>query len=328
MEARKILEVHNLKKYFPITAGILRRTVGHVKAVDDVTFSMQKGETLGLVGESGCGKSTTGRLIMQVLEPTGGKVVFEGQDLTGMDREALRKIRPHFQMIFQDPYASLNPKMSVGALLAEPLLVNKLADRKESLERAAHLLEIVGLRAEDRMRYPHEFSGGQRQRIAIARALSMNPKLIVADEAVSALDVSIQSQILNLMSTLRREFDLSYIFISHNLAVVRHISDHVGVMYLGQLVELATKRALYTRPLHPYTTALLSAAPEAKRGPRKSRIILEGDVPSPSNPPSGCPFHTRCPKAMDVCRVSRPKLQQVDADHQVACHLYSERETA
>ncbi|MCL6453397.1 MAG: dipeptide ABC transporter ATP-binding protein [Alicyclobacillus sp.] len=317
-----LLEIKNLKKYFPITAGLLRRTVGHVKAVDDVSFTLKAGETLGIVGESGCGKSTMGRMVMRVLEPTDGSIIFDGQDITKLEGKELRRIRPKFQMVFQDPYASLNPKMAVEEIIAEPLVVNKAATRKQAIERVSHLLERVGLRGEDRLRYPHEFSGGQRQRIGIARALALNPKLIVADEAVSALDVSIQSQILNLMVDLKKEFNLSYIFISHNLAVVRHISDRVGVMYLGHLVEFSGKADLYNHPLHPYTEALLSAAPEPKRENRRERIILQGDVPSPANPPKGCPFHTRCPKVMDVCRSQRPALREVSPGHLVACHLY------
>ncbi|MCL6516305.1 dipeptide ABC transporter ATP-binding protein [Alicyclobacillus sp.] len=320
--SENLLEVRNLKKYFPITAGLLRRTVGHVKAVDDVSFTVRTGETLGIVGESGCGKSTTGRMIMRVLEPTSGEIVFDGQDITKLRGKELRAVRPKFQMVFQDPYASLNPKMGIEEIIAEPLIVNGV-NRKQATERVIHLLERVGLRADDRNRYPHEFSGGQRQRIGIARALALNPKLIVADEAVSALDVSIQSQILNLMMDLKKEFNLSYIFISHNLAVVRHISDRVGVMYLGHMVELADKRSLYADPRHPYTEALLSAAPEPKRQGRRERIILQGDVPSPANPPKGCPFHTRCPKVMDICKVERPALKQVAPNHLVACHLYN-----
>jgi oligopeptide/dipeptide ABC transporter ATP-binding protein len=319
---KKLLEIRNLKKYFPITAGLLRRTVGHVKAVDDVSFYVKHGETLGIVGESGCGKSTTGRMIMKVLEPSAGQIIFDGEDITNLKGKRLRAIRPKFQMVFQDPYASLNPKMAIQDIIAEPLVINGVAKGRQAIERVEHLLETVGLRAEDRMRYPHEFSGGQRQRIGIARALALNPKLIVADEAVSALDVSIQSQILNLMVDLKKEFNLSYIFISHNLAVVRHISDRVGVMYLGHLVEIGPKTSLYQTPLHPYTEALLSAAPEPKRTGRRERIILQGDVPSPANPPKGCPFHTRCPKVMDECRIQRPELREVHKEHFVACHLY------
>lgn len=320
--AETLLEVTDLKKHFPITAGLLRRTVGQVKAVDGISFSLNVGETLGIVGESGCGKSTAGRMIMRVLEPTAGRIVFEGKDITTLRGSRLREMRRKFQMVFQDPYASLNPKMTVGDIIAEPLVVNNVATSQQAVSRVSQLLETVGLRSEDRQRYPHEFSGGQRQRIGIARALALNPKLIVADEAVSALDVSIQSQILNLMVDLKREFNLSYIFISHNLAVVRHISDRVGVMYLGHLVEITDKSELYRNPLHPYTVALLSAAPEPKREGRRERIILQGDVPSPANPPMGCPFHTRCPKVMDVCRIQRPELREIEPGHMASCHLY------
>lgn len=317
-----LLEVHNLKKYFPIRSGFLQKTVGHVKAVDDISFTVRTGETLGIVGESGCGKSTMGRMVMRVMDATDGQILLEGQDITKLSGDKLRKIRSDFQMVFQDPYASLNPKISIEEIIAEPLIVKGGLTRAQIEERVTHLLNVVGLRPSVRTRYPHEFSGGQRQRIGIARALALNPKLIVADEAVSALDVSIQSQILNLLVDLKKEFNLSYIFISHNLAVVRHISDRVGVMYLGQMVELAGKNDLYQKPLHPYTVALLSAAPEAKRGAAKKRIILEGEVPSPVNPPKGCPFHTRCPHVMDACREQRPEFREAAKDHFVACHLY------
>lgn len=320
--SQNLLEVSDLKKHFPITAGLLQRTVGQVKAVDGVSLTLKEGETLGLVGESGCGKSTTGRMIMRVLEPTSGRIVFNGNDITRLRGKELRSIRRDFQMVFQDPYASLNPKMAINEIISEPLIVNGLANSRQSSARVGELLELVGLRGDDRMRYPHEFSGGQRQRIGIARALAMNPKMIVADEAVSALDVSIQAQILNLMVDLKKQLQLSYIFISHNLAVVRHISDRVAVMYLGHIVEMTDKSALYQNPLHPYTVALLSAAPEPKREGRRERIVLQGDVPSPANPPKGCPFHTRCPRVMDVCRVERPKFQDAGQGHYVACHLY------
>lgn len=317
-----LLEIRNLKKYFPIKSGLLKRTIGQVKAVDDVSFQLGRGETLGIVGESGCGKSTLGRMIMRVMEPTEGRIIFENEDTANLHGEKLRRIRSEFQMVFQDPYASLNPKMSIEAILTEPLLIHGRMNRGDARKKAIELLIRVGLREKDLKRYPHQFSGGQRQRIGIARALSLNPKLIVADEAVSALDVSIQSQILNLMMDLKKEFNLSYIFISHNLAVVRHISDRVGVMYLGNLVEIGDKTEIYENTLHPYTQALLSSAPAAKRGDRREKIILQGEVPSPANPPAGCPFHTRCPKVMDACRIVRPVLTEVVPGHSVSCHLY------
>ncbi|KYP80935.1 ABC transporter ATP-binding protein [Ferroacidibacillus organovorans] len=318
-----LLELTGVKKYFPITGGVLRRTIGAVKAVDDISFTLRKGETLGLVGESGCGKSTTGRVIMKILDPTAGTIRFDGRDITKLSGRALREMRQDFQMVFQDPYSSLNPRMSVGALVAEPLIVNKKGTREQIRDEVERLLQVVGLSPEARLRFPHEFSGGQRQRIAIARALALKPKLIVADEAVSALDVSIQAQILNLLADLRKEFGLSYVFISHNLAVVKHVSDRVGVMYLGRMVELADKAKLYSQPLHPYTQALLSAAPEPKRNVTRDRIVLAGDVPSPANPPSGCAFHTRCPKVMDVCKSQRPELTAYGDGQLVACHLYA-----
>jgi oligopeptide/dipeptide ABC transporter ATP-binding protein len=317
-----LLEVKGLKKYFPIKSGFFRKTVGHVKAVDGVSFTVKAGETLGIVGESGCGKSTMGRMVMRVLEPTEGSIIFGGQDIAKMSPASLRKLRKDFQMVFQDPYSSLNQKMTVHDVIAEPFHIHGSKSKADIDKEVVRLLETVGLRAGDRFRHPHEFSGGQRQRIGIARALALNPKLIVADEAVSALDVSIQSQILNLMVDLKREYNLSYIFISHNLAVVKHISDRVGVMYLGNLVEIASKTSLFQKPLHPYTEALLSAAPEPKRNVRRERIVLQGDVPSPANPPKGCPFHTRCPKAFDRCSAERPVLKEVMPDHQVACFLY------
>ncbi|MHB1681801.1 MAG: ABC transporter ATP-binding protein [Bacilli bacterium] len=322
-QGKSILEVRNVKKYFPIAGGILRRTTGHVKAVDDVSFSLPEGETIGLVGESGCGKSTLGRLIMRINDPTSGSILMSGRDITNVKGRQLRKLRHDFQMVFQDPYSSLNPRMSVGSLVAEPLIVNKRGTRSDISNEVVRLLEIVGLSAEARMRFPHEFSGGQRQRIAIARALALRPKLIVADEAVSALDVSIQAQVLNLLADLRKEFGLSYVFISHNLAVVKHVSDRVAVMYLGRLVELAPKRLLYSSPQHPYTQALLSAAPEPKRHMNRERIVLVGDVPSPAKPPSGCAFHTRCPKVMDICRTERPILKEYTPEQFTACHLYT-----
>ncbi|NHN34070.1 ABC transporter ATP-binding protein [Paenibacillus agricola] len=317
-----LLDVRNIKMYFPITGGILQRKVGEVKAVDNISFAIKRGETLGLVGESGCGKSTAGRVIMRLYEPTEGSVFFDGQDITKIKGNQLRQMRQNFQMVFQDPYSSLNPRMTVGSIIEEPLQVNTKMSHKEIRERVSHLLKVVGLPQEASLKHPHEFSGGQRQRIAIARALTLNPKLMVLDEAVSALDVSIQAQIINLLDDLRKEFGLSYLFISHNLSVVKHVSDKVGVMYLGRMVEIAPKSQLYSAPLHPYTESLLSAAPEPKRGLKRERIVLTGDVPNPANPPSGCAFHTRCPKAFDNCKAIRPELREIMPQQYVACHLY------
>lgn len=317
-----LLEVKGLKKYFPIRAGIFGKPQGYVKAVDNVSFSVQEGETLGIVGESGCGKSTTGRTILRLTEPTGGEVVFQGQNLSALKVDAIRKIRRDMQIVFQDPYASLNPRMTIGSILEEPLKIHGLAAGAERKQRVKELLEIVGLTEYHYDRYPHEFSGGQRQRIGIARALITKPKLIVADEPVSALDVSIQSQILNLMKDLQEQFKLTYMFISHDLSVVRHISDRVGVMYLGRLVELAPKMMLYENPLHPYTQALLSAVPHPNPRENRERIILSGDVPSPANPPTGCAFHTRCGACMEICKTEMPELKQTLDGHWVACHIY------
>lgn len=321
--SQNLLEVLNLKKYFPIKGGVLGREIGQVKAVDDVSFTVKQGETLGLVGESGCGKSTTGRSILRLIEPTDGKIFFEGKDITTLSADEMRKMRRDMQIVFQDPFASLNPRHTVEKILEEPLIVHGLGNSKERKERVHHLLQVVGLNGYHAKRYPHQFSGGQRQRIGIARALAVNPKLIVADEPVSALDVSIQSQVLNLMQDLQKEYNLTYIFIAHDLSVVRHISDRVGVMYLGRIVELADKDSLYENPKHPYTEALLSAVPIADPDITRERIILQGDVPSPANPPKGCTFHTRCPKVMDICRVERPVIKDVGNGHFVACHLYN-----
>lgn len=320
-----LLEVKNLKMYFPINAGLLiQRKVGDVKAVDDVSFFIKRGETLGLVGESGCGKTTVGRTILQLYEPTGGEVIFEGQNIAGKSTNEMRPLRRQMQLIFQDPYSSLNPRMTCGSIIGEPLIVHKMTQTKaEFRERVSHLLEVVGLNPFMVDRYPHEFSGGQRQRIGIARALAVNPSFIVADEPVSALDVSIQAQVINLLEDLQQQFNLTYLFIAHDLSVVRHISDRIAVMYLGHMVEVASREDLYNEPLHPYTQALLSAIPipdpviEATR----ERIILEGDVPSPSNPPPGCVFNTRCPVAVPECSEIIPNLQQVKPDHWVACIL-------
>ncbi|QDX93232.1 dipeptide ABC transporter ATP-binding protein [Brevibacterium sp. JNUCC-42] len=318
-----LLVVNRLKKYYPITGGVFGKEIGAVKAVDDVSFVVKKGETLGLVGESGCGKSTTGRSILRLIEPTSGEVLFEGKDVAKMKMEEMRQIRKDMQIIFQDPFASLNPRHHVGKILEEPLIVHGVSSSKERSKRVHELLEVVGLSSYHAGRYPHQFSGGQRQRIGIARALILNPKLIVADEPVSALDVSVQSQVLNLMQDLQKEFNLTYLFIAHDLSVVRHISDRVGVMYLGRIAELADKDELYVNPLHPYTKALLSAVPVADPDKKQERIILQGDLPSPANPPSGCTFHTRCPHVMDVCKEKRPEMLKFGENHQVACHLYS-----
>ena len=319
---KPILEVNHLKKYFEITGGIMGRHVGDVKAVDDISFSVNEGEILGIVGESGCGKSTAGKSILRLIEPTDGTVKFEDRDLTDLSKEEMRQLRKDVQIIFQDPYASLNPRHNVEKIIGEPLLVHGMTNAKERRERVQELLETVGLEAYHASRYPHQFSGGQRQRIGIARALANNPKLIICDEPVSALDVSVQSQILNLMEELRDKFQLTYVFIAHDLSVVKHISDRVGVMYLGRMVEMADKHSLYDQPKHPYTQALLSAVPVADPDIKRERIILEGDVPSPSNPPTGCAFHTRCPFAMDICHQVRPEFKKVDNRHSVACHLY------
>lgn len=320
----ELLTVKNLKKYYPITGGILGRQIGTVKAVDDVSFTVRKGETLGLVGESGCGKSTTGRSILRLIEPTAGEIIFEDKSVSGMSHEELRKIRKDMQIVFQDPFASLNPRHNVEKIMEEPLIVHGIGTPAERKKRVHEMLEVVGLNSYHAKRYPHQFSGGQRQRIGIARALMLNPKLIVADEPVSALDVSIQSQVLNLMQDLQQEMGLTYLFIAHDLSVVRHISDRVGVMYLGRMVELTTSEQLYNKPLHPYTQALLSAVPSPDPEAKRERIILQGDLPSPANPPSGCTFHTRCPHVTDVCRSVRPQFQDVGDEHFVACHLYNQ----
>lgn len=316
-----ILRVENLKKYFPIHGGIFQKKVGYVKAVDGISFDVKKGETIALVGESGCGKSTTGRSIIRLLEPTEGNIFFEGIDLTKLSNEEMRKRRRDLQIVFQDPFASLNPRQTIQKILEEPLIVHNYGDKSARTDKVFKLLETVGLHKNQAKRYPHQFSGGQRQRIGIARALALNPKLIVADEPVSALDVSIQSQVINLLEDLQEQFNLTYIFISHDLSVVRHISDRVGVMYLGALVELSEKDELYNNPLHPYTQALLSAVPEPDPDLKKNRILLTGDVPSPANPPSGCKFHTRCKYKMDRCVEERPEFRDIGNNHLVACHL-------
>ncbi|MBS4196375.1 ABC transporter ATP-binding protein [Lederbergia citri] len=317
-----LLEVNGLKKYFPISGGFFGRKQGEIKAVDDVSFFVKRGETLGIVGESGCGKSTTGRLLMRLIEASDGSVIFEDQAITKMSKPELRKIRRDIQMVFQDPYASLNPRHSVEKILEEPLIVHGIGNKEERKRRVKEMLEVVGLSSYHAKRYPHQFSGGQRQRIGIARALMTKPKLIIADEPVSALDVSIQAQVLNLMKDIQKEFQLTYIFIAHDLGVVRQISDRVGVMYLGRLVELADSEELYENPLHPYTKALLSAVPVPDPDLKKETVLIAGDIPSPANPPSGCAFHTRCSERMDICKTTRPADHIVNG-HYVSCHLYN-----
>jgi oligopeptide transport system ATP-binding protein len=327
-EDGKLLEVRDLKMYFPIRKGIIiQRHVADVKAVDGISFDIRRGETLGLVGESGCGKSTTGRAILQLYHPTAGSVKFDNQELTTLKGETLRRQRRRMQMIFQDPYASLNPRMTVGSIIGEPLDIHGLAKGKARQERVQELLRLVGLNPYFVNRYPHEFSGGQRQRIGVARALAVNPDFIICDEPISALDVSIQAQIVNLLQDLQRELGLTYLFIAHDLSMVRHISDRVAVMYLGKIVELTDYASLYTDPKHPYTQALLSAVPipDPTVEEKRQRIILQGDVPSPLNPPKGCHFHTRCPRVMDICRQVDPAWKDIggaDKEHWVACHLY------
>jgi peptide/nickel transport system ATP-binding protein/oligopeptide transport system ATP-binding protein len=327
-DAEPIITVDNLKMYFPVkSSGLVRRTVGHVQAVDGVSFEVPRGGSLGLVGESGCGKSTTGRLITRLYKPTGGSMMFEGQDLAKLSNSQMRPLRRDVQMIFQDPYTSLNPRHTVGSIVGSPLAVHNIVPKDKILPRVQELLEVVGLNPEHYNRYPNEFSGGQRQRIGIARALTLNPKLLVADEPVSALDVSIQAQVVNLLQDLQREFDIAFLFIAHDLAVVRHFCPEVAVMYLGKIVEIGDRETIYSHAHHPYTQALLSAVPDVKQaaiGGRRERIRLEGDVPSPINPPSGCRFRTRCQFAQEICAKVEPPLLQIGKRHKVACHFAGE----
>jgi peptide/nickel transport system ATP-binding protein len=326
MDNNNLLEVKNLKKYFPVKSGMVSRSKAFVKAVDGISFSIKRKETLGLVGESGCGKTTAGRTIIRLIEPTEGDVVFDGKKIYESGGKDLRALRRHMQIIFQDPFASLNPRLTVGATVAEPLAVHGIARGAEKKKMVREILERVGLSANYVNRYPHEFSGGQRQRIGIARALALKPRFIVCDEPVSALDVSIQAQIINLLEDLQEEFELSYLFIAHDLSVVKHISDRVGVMYLGKMMELAPSDELYDNPLHPYTQALLSAAPVPDPKTKLKRLRLPGDVPSPINPPSGCSFHTRCKYAHEICKKVAPQMQELTPNHFTSCHMAAEHE--
>jgi peptide/nickel transport system ATP-binding protein len=320
-DSASVLEVKGLKKYFPVRRGLLRRTIGHVHAVDDISFSVGPAETVGLVGESGCGKTTAGRTILRLIEPTAGSIRLEGHEISGLSKAELRPLRRRMQIIFQDPFSSLNPRMRAGDIVAEPLKLHGEGGKRARRERVAELFERVGLRRAQMDNYPHQFSGGQRQRIGVARALALNPRLIVGDEPVSALDVSIQAQVINLLRDLQRDLKLSYLFISHNLAVVEHISHRIAVMYLGRIVEYTDKTTLFTRPLHPYTEALLAAVPIPNPAIKRVRRVVQGDVPSPLRPPPGCHFHTRCPYAVARCKSEVPHLREVEPSHQVACHL-------
>ncbi len=325
VESKTLLDVQDLKVYFPITQGIIfQRTVGHVRAVDGVSFSIERGQTLGLVGESGSGKTTIGRALVRLYEPTGGRILFDNQDLASMKGKALRQVRKRIQIVFQDPFASLNPRYTIGSLISEPMSIYRIGSAREIHDRTEELLRVVGLRPEYINRYPHEFSGGQRQRIAVARALAVNPECVIADEPVSALDVSVRAQVLNLLQRLQRQFHLTYLFISHDLSVVRHVADRIAVMYLGKIVELADRDELYAAPKHPYTKALLSAVPipDPKIERQRQRIILSGDLPSPINIPRGCRFHTRCPMAQAICREEEPIFENKGGhEHYAACHF-------
>ena len=325
--AEALLQVKNLVKHFPITQGIIfQKKIGAVHAVDGVSFDIYKGETLGLVGESGCGKSTTGRTIIQLYRPTSGQVIFEGVDLVSVKGEALRKTRRRMQMIFQDPYASLNPRMTIGEIIAEPLVIHKILDTDAARDKVSELLKLVGLNPQYANRYPHEFSGGQRQRVGVARSLSLEPSLIICDEPISALDVSIQAQVINLLEDLQKKFNLTYLFIAHDLSMVKHTSNRIAVMYLGVIVEMAKSQELFDKPLHPYTRALLSAVPvpDPKIESKRTRLLLEGDVPSPINPPSGCRFRTRCPIAKAICAEKQPEMKEYSPQHFAACHFAGE----
>ncbi len=319
-----LLQVKNLKKYFPIGKSFLKKNQRYLKAVDGISFNLKRGKTVGIVGESGCGKTTMGRTVLRLYEPTDGQIIFEGQDIAHLEGEALRKVRPNFQMIFQDPYSSLSPRLPVGELIGEAVKVHKIVPASDIKDYVMDIMKKCGLQSHFYDRYPHEFSGGQRQRICIAKALALSPKLVICDEPVSALDVSIQAQVINLFKDLQERDNLAYIFISHDLSVVEHISDEVGVMYLGNMVEFGSKEEMFENPMHPYTRSLFSAVPVPDPDVKMNRIILKGDIPSPANPPSGCKFHTRCTQCMDICKEVEPKFKDYGNGHCVACHLYSQ----